>query len=80
MAKSLYKPRKSFNATAQVVCVQRDGWRTSYGLTTVSDIKASTKKGAEQIARRTWHIRGELPVKRPKYRSSCKIHTSVEEV
>ena len=74
-----YKPRKSFNAMAQVVCTQRDGYRTSFGLSTILDIKATSKKGAEQIARRTWHVRGELPVKRPKYRSSCKIFPSVEE-
>jgi len=75
-----YRPRKTFNATAQVVCVQRDGYRTSFGLTTVADIKATTKKAAEQIARRLWRMRGELPVKRPKYRSSCKLLSSIEEV
>ncbi|MBV8284108.1 MAG: hypothetical protein JO175_05610 [Candidatus Eremiobacteraeota bacterium] len=49
-------------------------------MTTVADIKATTKKAAEQIARRLWRMRGELPVKRPKYRSSCKLLSSIEEV
>ena len=44
-----YKPRKSFNATAQVVCVQRDGYRTSIGLSTILDIKATSKKAPSRL-------------------------------
>ena len=44
-----YKPRKSFNAIAQVVWVQRDGYRTSFGLSTVLDIKATSKSAPSRL-------------------------------
>lgn len=71
---------KLFNATAQVVCQQRNGYRTSIGLTTITDIKATTKTGATRKAKRTWRDRGELPVPGMKHKASCKLHASVEEI
>jgi hypothetical protein len=71
--------KKTFNAMAQVVCVFRGGSRTSVGLSTLFDIRATTKRGAEVIAKRTWRQRGELPVPGMKHKASCKIHPSVEE-
>ena len=79
MARSTIPINKSFNAMAQVVCVSSDGYRSSRGLSTILDIKARTKKNAETIAKKTWRIRGELPVKRGKYKARCTIHPSVEE-
>jgi hypothetical protein len=78
---------KRYNAMANVVCVLRGGSRasgasrsrTSIGLSTVYDIKATTKLGAERAARRTWRSRGELPVPGMKRKAACKLHASVEE-
>lgn len=78
--------KKTYNAQAQVVCTFRGAGAgysrrsTSIGLTTVFDIRATTKRGAETIAKRTWRSRGELPVPGMKRKASCKIHPSVEEV
>jgi hypothetical protein len=71
--------KKRYNAQAQVVCAARNGYRTSVGLTTVFDIYATTKKGAERIAKKTWRSRGELPVPGMKHKARCVIHPSVEE-
>jgi hypothetical protein len=61
------------------VCAIRGGSRTSIGLSTILDIKAKTKAGAERIAKRTWRSRGELPVPGMKYKAKCVLHPSVEE-
>ena len=46
--------KKTYNAQAQVVCKIRGGYSTSIGLATVFDIKAKTKRGALNIAKKTW--------------------------
>ena len=74
------KRKKTYIATAQAVCKDRKGWTSSTGLTTVQDIHAASKRGAELIAKRTWRERGELPIPGMRRRASCKLYTSVEEI
>ena len=71
---------KTFIAIGQVACQKRDGYRTSIGLSTVDDIRATTKAGATRKALKTWRSRGELPVPGMKHKASCKVHPSVEEI
>ena len=65
--------KKRYNATGQLVCRTSGGYRTSYGLTSVIGIKATTKTRAKKVAKRMWRRRKELPA------PGCKMHLSVEE-
>jgi hypothetical protein len=65
--------KKRYNAIAQLVCRVSGGYRTSYGLTSVTGIRATTKAKATKVARRVWRMRKELPA------PGCKMHLSVEE-
>jgi hypothetical protein len=62
-----------YNAMGQLVCRVSGGYRTSYGLTSVIGIKATTKAKATKVARRVWRMRKELPA------PGCKMHLSVEK-
>lgn len=65
--------KKRYNADGRLVCLI-GGYRRSFGLSTIYDIKAETKLRAEGIARRIWRRRNEMPTPR-----ACKAHLSVEE-
>ena len=71
---------RKYNAIAQVIGKTRDGWKTSWGLTSVTEIEASSKSEARRAAMAIWRKRGEWPERGKRYDPrSLRLHVTVAE-
>jgi hypothetical protein len=72
---------RKYNVIAQVTGKTKDGWNTSWGLTSVIGIKASSESEARRKAMATWRKRREWPVvgKSNMNRASLRLHATAAE-
>lgn len=69
-----------YNAIAQAAGKTRDGWNTSFGLTSIVGIDAPNENAALEIALSIWKKRREWPVRNRRLdTASFKLYPTIAE-